>query len=99
VTEPRSTDASDNQALPEQLAKTAADLRVLGEQLGAVPPGEPKVYSLQRARFTFGVVIVLAVLVGWLIWSHGHALLGLFLPLVWIFAHAWRFQRRENSRS
>lgn len=97
MTEPPSREASDLQPVAQELAKTAADIRVLGEQLGAVPPGEPKVYSLQRAWLTFAVVIVAAVLVGWLIWSHGHALLGLLLPLVWIFAHAWRFRLRQTS--
>jgi len=41
MTEPSS---SDSQAVAEQLAKTAADLRVLGEQIGAVPPGTQKEY-------------------------------------------------------
>ena len=52
VANPPVPDESDKQALAEQLARTGADVRALGEQLGAIAPGEAKEYSLRRARIT-----------------------------------------------
>jgi len=88
----------DYQTPAEQLTRMNADLRALGERLGAVPPGEPTVYSLRRARITLVVSAVLATLVGWILWSHWHALWILLAPLVWIFVSGWRHQRRLRSR-
>lgn len=96
MTETPPTDAS-NQELGQQLERTAADLRVLGEQLGAVPPGGSKVYSVQRARLTFAIVVAFAALVGWFAWSHWHSLLVALAPLVWIFGRGWRMQRRRRQ--
>jgi len=95
MTEPPS---SDSQAVAEQLAKTAADLRVLGEQIGAVPPGTQKEYSVQRARVTFAIVVGLAALVGWVVWSRWHSLWVAVAPLVWIFWRGWRFQRLARAK-
>jgi hypothetical protein len=98
MTEPDTPDVSDDQAPAEQLARTGADIRALGEHLGAVPPGGPKVYSLRRARITLVVTVALATLVGWLLWSHWHAFWVLLAPLIWIFNSGWRHQRRLRSQ-
>ena len=98
VANPPVPDESDKQALAEQLARTGADVRALGEQLGAIAPGEAKEYSLRRARITLVGVAALAVLIGWLLWSHWHALWVFLAPLVWIFVSGWRHQRRLRSR-
>ena len=97
MTEPPVPQESDNQELAEGLAKAGADLRALGEQLGAVAPGEAKVYSIRRARITLLVAAALATLVGWLLWSHWHAFWVFLAPLIWIFGSAWRHQRRLRS--
>jgi len=98
VTEPPAPETPDDQTLADQLTRTSADIRALGEQLGAVQPGEPPVYSLRRARITLVVIAVLATLVGWLLWSHWHALWVFVAPLVWIFVSGWRHQRRLRAR-
>ena len=98
VKEPPSTEPSDNEPLAEQLERTAADLRLLGEHVGAVPAGSGKTYSIRRARVTFAIVVALAVLIGWLMWSHWHSLWVALAPLVWIFWRGWRFQRRTRSK-
>jgi hypothetical protein len=97
VAEPPIPEESDK-ALGEQLARTGADIRALGEQLGAIAPGEAKEYSLRRARITLVVVVAVATFVGWLLWSHWHALWVFLAPLVWIFVSGWRHQRRLRSR-
>jgi hypothetical protein len=97
VTEPPAPESPDNQTPAEQLARMGADVRALGEQLGAVAPGDPTV-SLRRARITLVVTAVLATLVGWLLWSHWHALWVFLAPLVWIFVSGWRHQRRLRSQ-
>ena len=97
MVDPPTTESSDSQAVAQQLAETAADLRALGEQIGAIPPGTQKEYSVRRAKVTFAIVVALAVLVGWFVWSHWHSLWVAFAPLVWIFWRGWRFQRRTRS--
>jgi Flp pilus assembly protein TadB len=86
---------SDRQAeqLAEQFARTAADLRTLGEELGAIAHSEPKMVSLRRARFTFLVAVAVAALVGWLVWAHWHSLLAAFAPLIWVAGHGFRLRR------
>jgi hypothetical protein len=85
--------------IASQLEKTAADLRVLGEQVGAIPPGSSaKAVSQRQATIVFVGVVVVAGLVAWFIWDHWHSLLAATAPLVWIFAHGWRWRRR-NQRS
>jgi hypothetical protein len=98
MTEPPAPETPDNQTLVEQLTRMNGELRALGEQLGAVPPGEPPVYSLRRARITLMVSAVLATLVGWILWSHWHVLWLFLAPLAWIFVSGWRHQRRLRSR-
>ena len=75
-----------------QLEKTAADLRTLAEQLGAIPPGSQT--PPRNAVPAFLVVLALAALASWYLWSHWHSLLGAVAPLVWIFAAGWRWRRR-----
>ena len=79
-----------------QLEKTAADLRTLAEQLGAIPPGPAKQISQRRATITFVAVIALAALTAWFIWDHWHSLLAATAPLIWIFVHGWRWRRRTQ---
>jgi len=52
-----------------QLAKTAADLRVLGEQLGAIPRSAPIVVTPRRMWLTFALVVALAALGAWFLWA------------------------------
>lgn len=52
---------------------------------------------MRRAWLTFSFVAGLAALVSWVVWSHWHSLLVAFLPLVWIFGHGWRAQRRRRQ--
>jgi hypothetical protein len=93
MTEQPPSQTPESEQLAQQLARTAADLRTLAEQLGAIPPGPAKVYSLRRARVTFAVVVAVASLAGWFIWSHWHSLWVALAPLVWIFGHGWRLHR------
>ena len=98
MAEPSSSEPADSQALAQQLERTEADLRALGEQLGAVPPGGGKAYSVRRARVTLAIVAALAALVGWFAWTHWHSLLVAFAPLVWIFWRGWRYHARSRTR-
>jgi hypothetical protein len=81
-----------------QLAKTAADLRALGEQLGAIPPGSaaPTV-SQRQAKLVFVGVVAVAGLAAWFIWGHWHSVIAATAPLIWIFAHGWRWRRRAQQ--
>jgi hypothetical protein len=93
-------ESSPRQASPtevaRQLDKTAADLRTLAEQLGAIPPGPAKPVSQRRATITFVAVIALAALTAWFIWDHWHSILAATAPLIWIFVHGWRHSRRRR---
>ena len=82
--------------IARQLDRTAADLRTLAEQLGAVRPGAPATVSRQRAAVTFAVVVVLAMLAAWFIWDHWHSLLAATAPLIWILGHGRRLHRRSS---
>jgi hypothetical protein len=79
-----------------QLEKTAADLRTLAEQLGAIAPGPAKPISQRRATITFVAVVGLAALAAWFIWDHWHSILAATAPLIWIFAHGWRHTRKAR---
>jgi hypothetical protein len=81
-----------------QLAKTEADLRTLGEQLGAIPHSPAKAMSQRRARGTFLVVVAIATLVAWFLWGHWHSVLVATLPLLWIFHSGWRWHRNTRPR-
>ena len=86
--------------IASQLEKTAADLKVLGEQLGAIPPGSAaKAESQRQATFAFVGVVAVAGLAGWFIWDHWHSLLAATAPLIWIFAHGWRWRRRTQRNN
>lgn len=92
--------AQEPDEIRAQLEKTAADLRVLGEQLGAIPPGgAPRTMSLRTARITFAVLSAFALLVAFLIWQHWHSLFAAAAPILWIFVHAWRLQQRARRRA
>jgi len=83
--------------IASQLEKTEADLRVLAEQLGAIPPGsQARTVSPRQATFVFAVAIAVAGLAAWLIWSHWHSVFAATAPLIWIFAHGWRRHRRSQ---
>src|SRR5262249_40218334 len=49
MTEQPPSSKPQREDIAQQLEKTAADLRTLAEQLGAVPPGGPKPVSPRRA--------------------------------------------------
>jgi hypothetical protein len=83
--------------IASQLEKTEADLRVLAEQLGAIPPGsKARTVTPGQATVVFVAVVVAAGLAAWVIWSHWHSLFGAAAPLIWIFAHGWRRYRRSQ---
>jgi hypothetical protein len=83
--------------ISEQLAKTASDLRALGEELGAIPAGSrPKTVSPATARITFLAVVAVAALASWFIWNHWHSLLAAVAPIIWIFVRGWRWHRRAQ---
>jgi hypothetical protein len=86
--------------IASQLEKTATDLKVLGEQLGAIPPGSsPRIVSQRQATIVFAGVVAVAALVAWFIWDHWHSVLAAIAPLIWIFVHGWRWRRRtQRSR-
>lgn len=94
MAEPSPIAKPSNEELAQQLDKTAADLRTLGEQLGAIPRSSPKVMSLRRARITFLVVVAVAAFVGWFLWEHWHSLWVATAPLLWIFWRGWRWRRK-----
>jgi hypothetical protein len=85
--------------LAEQLTRTTGDLRVLGEQLGAIPHAEPKTMTPRRARVTFAFVVAIAALVGWFVWVHWHSLLAAFAPLIWVAGHGYRMRRSARTRN
>lgn len=97
MTEPPSPKARPDE-IADQLDKTAADLRTLGEQLGAIPVGPPRTVSRRRAQITFAAVVGLAALVAWFIWDQWHSLLPALAPLVWIFWRGWRWRHRALQR-
>jgi hypothetical protein len=100
VTEPPPTrPEGEPPGLAEQLARTAADLRVLGEQLGAIPHAEPKTMTLRRARITFAFVVAIAALIGWFVWANWHSLLAAFAPLIWVAGHGYRMRRSTRTRN
>jgi len=80
-----------------QLERTAADLRTLGEQLGAVQPGGSAPMTRRRATVMFTVTVAVALLVAWFIWTHWHSVLAAAAPLLWIFGHGWRWRRRVSQ--
>ena|SRR5215470_3989283 len=96
MVDPRSSNAQPDE-VGRQLDKTAADLRTLAEQLGAIPDGSPRAISPRRAKITFAVVVALAVLGSWFVWAHWHSLLAAAAPLIWIFVHAWRWRSRTSQ--
>jgi hypothetical protein len=89
---------SDPPEISAQLEKTAADLRTLAEELGAIPVGS-KPISPRTARLTLVAVVCLAGLVSWFIWNHWHSLLAATAPVIWIFVHGWRWRRRAQQRA
>ena len=97
MTEPPPSAKPQPADIARQLDKTAADLRTLAEQLGAVRPGSSKPVSPRRATMTFVTVVVLAILAAWFIWDHWHSLLAATAPLIWIFGHGWRWRRRTTA--
>jgi hypothetical protein len=94
-----STVPPDDHDLAQELERSAADLHALAEQIGAVPVGSLKTYSVGRARITFAILVAVAGLVAWVVWSHWHSLWAGLAPLVWIFWRGWRFQRRGWSKA
>jgi len=84
--------------IAEQLAKTAADLRTLGEQLGAISHTAPKEISPRRAKITFLFVVAFAALIAWFLWDHWHSLVVAFAPLIWIIGHSLRWRRSVRPR-
>jgi Flp pilus assembly protein TadB len=97
MAEPTPVAKPSTEEVAEQLAKTTADLRTLGEQLGAIPHASSRVMTLRRARIIFLLVVVVAMLVGWFLWEQWHSLLAAFAPLVWIVGHSLRWRRRRRS--
>ena len=96
MNEPSSAGAKPDE-IASQLEKTEADLRVLAEQLGAIPPGsKAQPVSPRQATIVFVGVIAAAGLAAWLIWNHWHSLFAAAAPLIWIFAHGWRRYRRSQ---
>src|SRR5215831_11851523 len=92
MVEPPSSKAKPDD-IATQLDRTAADLRTLAEQLGAVRPGPPRVVSPRRAKITFAVVVALAALVCWLVWEHWHSLRAAAARA----ATSWAVRRRRGS--
>src|SRR6185436_10424897 len=99
MAEPPNVAKPQDEAIAEQLAKTAADLRTLGEQLGAISHTAPKEISLRRAKVTFLVAVASAALVGWFLWDHWHSLVVAFAPLIWIVGHSLRWRRSVRPRN
>ena len=97
MTEEQPAAKASSDAIAKQLDKTAEELRTLGEQLGAIEHTQPKEMTLRRARITSLVVVTVALLIAWLIWSHWHSLLAATAPLIWIFWHARRLHQRRSS--
>jgi hypothetical protein len=54
--------------------------------------------TLRRARITFLLVVVFAVLLGWFLWAQWHSLLVAFAPLVWIVGHSLRWRQKWRTR-
>lgn len=86
-----------NDDVAAQLQRTFADLRTLGESVGAVPIGAPSAASRRRLWTSTIVVGVAAAATGWFIWDYWHSLFALVAPLVWIVGRSRR--RRLGSGS
>ena len=71
----------------------------LGEQIGALPPGEPKAVSPRRATAVFLVVLAIALLLSWWAWAHWYSVLITALTVLWIFRSGRRWSKRRGSAS
>ena len=98
MAEPPNTAKPQTDEIAAQLTKTAADLRTLGEQLGAISHTAPKEISPRRAKVTFLLVVAFSALIGWFLWDHWHSLVVAFAPLIWIVGHSLRWRRSARSR-
>ena len=81
----------------EQLRGTAVDVQELGVSLGALPAGSmPPVATRRRLIATVAGIVVVAALLGLLLWRLWHSIFVLVAPLAWIFWHSWRWRHRRQ---